>query len=666
MAAIVSPGIGSGLDVNGIVSQLTAIEREPIKGLNRKEAGYQAQLSALGTLKGILVGFQTTARSLSSLSSFQSVQAVPADASIFTATAFANAAPASYAVEVKQLAQNHKLASKSFQNVTEMIGTGTLRVEFGTFETGFTPNADKPAKLIAIDSASSSLSGIRDAINAAKAGVTASIINNGNGFVLALTSNDTGKAHGLRVTVSGDSAGNNLDGIGLSQLAYDPALSAGNGKNLTQTVAAQDAVLKVDGIDNINKASNTVSDVIQGVTLTLLKKSADGVSTNLAVSRDTANVKSSVEKMVTAYNDLNSTIKDLTAYDPATRRRGLLQGDSVAQSILSQVRRTMSSAINGLGGGISALNQIGVSFQKDGSLRLDSSKLQSAISASDVAGLFATQGVVTDSLIDYLDSSAKTRPGTYPVTITRLATRGASIGETVAGLSIVAGSNDTLQFSVNGVSVSVVLGAGNYASADALALEVQARINSHASLVDAGHSVAVTSSGGILRIVSNRYGSASSVSVTGGNAKTGLIGSAPVETAGVDVAGTINGKPGTGSGQRLTAAAGDGSEGLQLDILGGVTGPRGSVNFSQGYAQQLDKLMDQLLGTSGPVAGRSQGISNRIAGIADLRADVNRRADAAEQRFRAQYAALDVLLGRLRSQSNALTGQLASLPGASK
>ena len=289
MASITSAGLGSGLMLAGLATMAV----EAVAALDRKESVYQAKLSAYGSLKGAVSSFQGAMRGLSSLSKFQAIKATSGDSTIYTASAAANAVPGAYAVEVTALAQAHKLASKGFATVTDQLGTGTLTITKGSVATAVT-----------IAAADNSLSGIRDAINAAKAGVTATIINDGSAttpYKLIVTSNDTGAANAVKITVSGDSVGTNVDDDGLSQLAYDPAGTLGNGKNLTQTAAAQNATLKVDGVD-ISKTTNTVTDVIQGVTLNLVKT---GAATTLTVVRDTASVKTSVEAFVKAYNDIN-------------------------------------------------------------------------------------------------------------------------------------------------------------------------------------------------------------------------------------------------------------------------------------------------------------------------------------------------------------------------
>ena len=682
MATFSSTGIGSGLDVSSLVTQLVALERKPIVALDAKEAGLQAKLSAYGSLKGALSGFQDSVRSLNAISKFQALSAVSADNTVYTASAASTASAGGYAVEVTQLAQAHKVTSGAFTNVTDVVGTGTLTFQYGTFSGSFTANSAKASQTVTISSGTSTLAGIRDAVNAANIGVTATILNNGTTNQLIFTSKDTGAANSLKITVADTSDASNTDNAGLSQLAYDPAGTAGNGKNLTETVAALNATLTVDGITGISKASNTVTDVIQGVTLTLLKKSATGVSTALTVSRDTSAVKSAVASFVQAYNDLNKTVTNLTKYDAAAKKGAVLQGDNSALSVLSQVRGALNKVITGLSGSYTTLSQIGISFQTDGTLSFDTTKLQTAIDTNfnDIAGLFVNIGKPTDSLLSYLSATDKTQAGSYAVNITQLATHGALAGVTTASLAHTAGTftapftvdatNNTLSLKVDGVqSGTITLASGTYTTAAALVAEIQSKINGDTALTNASKTVTVTFDNATskLTISAASYGAASTVEITSiGTGTTASLGlSVGAGTAGVDVAGSINGVVAAGIGQSLTGATGDASEGLKLLITGVTTGSRGTVAYSKGYAYQLDKLADQLLGTAGPIASRTTGLNDTIKNIGTRRDAMSLRLADFEKRLRAQFTALDTVVSQMKTTSEYLTRQLAILPSTS-
>lgn len=656
--ALSAPGIGSNLDVNGIVSQIMALERRPLTVLDTKEAKYQAQLTAYGSLKGALSSFQSAVAALASPARFSAVTASFADTTVATATASSAAAAGSYSVEVQTLAQSHKLKSATFAATSTTVGTGTLTIRFGTYSGGtFTLNPDQAAQTISVDASESSLAGVRDAINTANAGVSASIVNDGSGNRLIIASKDTGVANALKITVEDDDLAN-TDNAGLSQLAYDA--STGGTTNLTQTFAAQNATAVIDGIA-ITKASNTISDAIEGVTLNLLKANTPSATT-LTVTRDTAGIQAAVQSFVTAYNDLNKIVTDLSKYDAANKRSSTLTGDATVRSVQTQLRGVFNTTLSTAGGGLTALSNIGISFQKDGTLKLDSSKLTTALSDStkDVSTLFAAVGKPTDSLVSFVSSTSDTKNGTYLLNVSQLSTQGKAVGGGAAVLTINAASNDTIDLTVDGVAASVTLAAGTYSVAE-LAAEIQSKINGVIALSSTGISVTVTQSAGVLSVTSNRYGSASTVAITGGTGKSDLFG-AQTETAGVNVAGTIGGITATGSGQILTGT-GDAS-GLALKVTGGATDARGTVSFARGYAYELDQLVEKMLEDDSLVDGRMDGINASIKNVGTQREVLARRLDMVESRYRAQFTALDVMMSSMSNTSSFLQQQLENLPKA--
>lgn len=660
-----SPGIGSGLDVNGIVNQLMVAERQPLNALNAQEQVFNQKLSAFGQVRSALATFQTALKDLSSGSKFQALSATSSDTKVLNASASGKAIPASYQIGVTQLAQQHKVASAGYATTDAVIGSGTLNIQFGTYDSGlntFTANADKAAKSISIAPANNTLAGIRDAINAANAGVTATVVNDGTaaGNRLVLTSSDSGASNSLKISVTDDD-GTALNTTGLSALAYDPTAAVGSGKNLEQKAAALDALLDIDGIA-VKQSTNTVKDAIDGVTLNLAQTNV-GQKLTLVVGRDNKAVTDAVQAFVKSYNDASGTLKNLTAYKGPGAQNGILLGDSTARGIQVQMRDMLNTAINS-GGALTTLSQIGVSFGSDGTLSLDNVKLTTAINTNfdGIAALFAKAAKATDSLVSFGSSTTKTQPGTYAVNVTQLATRGASVGSVVASLTVQAGTNDQLNLTVDGKAVSVTLAAATYASANALAAEIQSKVN---GATGASGSVLVSQSGGVLTATSARYGSSSQAAVTGGNGMASLFGT-PATSGGVDVAGTVNGATATGSGQSLTGATGNASEGLMLRINGGALGARGNVTYSTGYAYQISEYLDTVLRDDGSLKTRTAGIDSSIKSLDKRQEQLEARLAQTEKRYRAQFSALDTMLSSMNSTSAFLTQQLASLPGSSK
>lgn len=650
-----TPGIGSGLDVNGIISQLMSVERRPLLALDNKEAKQQTQLTAFGTLKGALSAFQSSLSSLTSPSKFSAISANISDTSLATVSASASAVTGKYDVEIQSLAQSQKLKSGNFASPSTTIGSGTLTVQFGTYSGGsFTLNPDKAAQSITISPSNASLAGIRDAINKADAGISASIINDGSGDRLVIASKDTGLSNALKIAVTDDD-GNNTDNAGLSQLAFNAA--TGGTSNLTETVPAGNAEMVVDGIP-ISKSSNTISDAIDGVTFNLLKADI-GNTTTLNISRNTAGIEKAISNFVKSYNELNQTITDLSKYNAETKQASILTGDFTVRALQNQLRNTLSEPLKTAGGGLSILAEVGVSFQDDGSLKLDTSKLSNAVNdaSKDISTLFASVGKTSDSLISFISATTGTVNGNYQLDISQLATQGTAAGSAPAALTINTGINDSLDLNINGTNASITLAAGAY-DADSLAAEIQSKINGNTALSSNNVAVSVTQSAGILTITSNQYGSSSSVEITGGNGELDLFGTA-TETAGLDVAGTINGLSATGTGQSLSGT-GD-SEGLVLKVTGGGTGPRGSVDFAHGFAAKLNQVIDKMLDGK-LIDNRIEGINEKIDDINDQRESLIRRLDDVEKRIRAQFTALDTMIASMTQTSSFLQQQLSRLP----
>ncbi|HEY0563302.1 MAG TPA: flagellar filament capping protein FliD [Methylophilus sp.] len=439
-----SAGIGSGLDINAIVTSLMNVEKRPLTIVSNQKTAYQAKLSAYGTMKSALTTFQTAVTALSTSAKFNAQSATSATPSVFTATANGSATLGDYAITVSQLAKSQKLAMEGVANTTDVIGTGTLTISFGTFEpavvspatpASFTPNAAKTDLNITIDSSNNTLAGVRDAINAANGSVSATIVNDGSSNRLVITSKDTGEVNSLKISVADDD-GNATDASGLSRLAYDPLATLGAGKNMSQMTAAANAVLDIDGIA-VEKASNTISDAIEGVTLKLLATS-NSESVNLAVATDQAKIEESVKAFVEAYNKINETLTSLTKFDETGKASGKLLGDATARSVISQIKSVITKTVD-TGGTISSLSDIGVSFQRDGKLALDSTKLTNAVTNnfSEIAALFASSARTTDAQVSFKGSSSNTQSGTYAVTVSQLGSDSVNAIGTINGVAAI-------------------------------------------------------------------------------------------------------------------------------------------------------------------------------------------------------------------------------------
>jgi flagellar hook-associated protein 2 len=388
MASISSSGIGSGLDVNSLVTQLVAAERAPQDArLTRVDAKLTTEFTALAQLKGSMSAFQAALTALKSASTLISRKATLGDDKNLTAVASASAAAGVYDVEVVQLAKAAQVASAAFPGgSTTAIGTGTLNLSMGG-----------AAFSVVIDSSNNTLAGIRDAINgaAANTGVRASIINAVDGSRLILSGERTGAANFLNVTQSGG------DG-GLAQVVYDPP----NPSGMTAVTGAvpQDAIVNIAGFA-VHSATNTVESAIDGVTLTL-KAQEPGTVVRLTVANDETAVQGKVTEFVNAYNVLAKQIAGLRSYDATSRKAGPLLGDAMLRGIETQLRRIVTSPVAGATSPYNMLSSIGVSFGADGTLALNASKFETAMraGAAGVAQLFGSATGVANQLDDFIDA----------------------------------------------------------------------------------------------------------------------------------------------------------------------------------------------------------------------------------------------------------------------
>ncbi|RQO33252.1 flagellar hook protein FliD [Herminiimonas sp. KBW02] len=664
--AVSSIGVGSGLPLDTLLTNLMTAESQPLTLMAQKEASYQAKLTAYGTLSGALSAFQTAMSSLGKSSTFENLQTTVADKTILSGTASTKAATGNYQINVTQLAQAHSLSTAGQTSKTALIGTGattTLTFQFGTISGGtltdgvysgatFTQDAKQATGTVTIKNGDNSLQGIRDAVNAANIGVTATLVSNGSAAPdhLVFTSNKTGAVSSMKIDVDGDPALQSL-------LGYDPAGT----QSLKQNSAGQNTQLTVNGFF-VDSPTNEVKEAIQGVTLNVSKIG----NTTMSIAKDTAAVETSVKAFIKAYNDLTGTIKKLTAYDATTKTGGLLVGDSTARTIQEQLSKTLSASLEGLSNTNMSLPQLGVTVQRDGTLALDSAKLSKMMETNynDIAGLFATVGKATDSLINFNASSSATKAGSYDITVTKLATR----AEMTGTVNLNAGSttilpNTKMNITLDGVSSKINLTEGTY-TAKELAAMVQSAINGASEISKAGSKVTATiDSNGFLNLQSDRYGSASKISI---NSETGtpvsaLLGSVSSGTNGVDVEGTIGGMLATGSGQILSAAKGSDAAGLKIEVIGGTLGSRGKIDFSQGYADRLSKLTDSFIGTDGLIAGNTTSLNSNIKRLTDDADAFKIRLAAIEARYRKQFTALDTLVSSMQSTQNYLTQQLAAI-----
>jgi len=577
MASISSLGIGSGVLTSDLVEQLVAAERRPTEvRLDQKTERTEALISAYGMLRSAVTELRLPMRQLGSADAMKSFSATSSGSNIDVSVDASKASRGSYSLDVKSLAQSQALASRDVfaDRDATSVGRGTMTLQVGDKTTNIT-----------IGSSNDTLQGLANAINEANAGVSAGVIDTGNGFQLVLSADETGEANAVNISVTEDGAA-----PGLSRFAFDTA-DPDNMDGMRQTIAASDAVMEINGVE-IRRATNTIENVVDGLTFNI---TGEGKST-IKVEQDTAAVAERVQAFVDKFNELQGTIRELSSFDSETGQGSILTGDSTVRNIQNQLKRVLTDIIPGLeNASVRSLADVGIGTDfRTGELQFDSQKFQQQLreNPDDVTALFAEQGRTSDSQVEFVRSGSNTRPGDYSINVTQMATRGSlnySVPNTADAIQVQADNSFTFQ--VDGETTATVsIAAGDYSGED-FAAAIQTALRENTALSAAGRSVQVAydATEG-LTFTSNRFGSDSNVSLTGLSNVTGL--NTATGTAGLDVQGTINGQTAQGDGQVLFLANNSGGDaaGLQVRITGGDVGNRGSVKFIEGVSERAVEL----------------------------------------------------------------------------
>ncbi|MBI1911698.1 MAG: flagellar filament capping protein FliD [Deltaproteobacteria bacterium] len=393
MSISATSGVVSNIDYQTLISQLVGARRQSINQLNTEKSTLERANSVYSSLSTRVQDLKTAAEDLKTASSFKVFKSSVSDSAMMGATTTSTATTGKYDIKISALAKSHQIAADGVALDTSTIaaGPGSFSFQLGT----------GAVQTVSVD-ATTTLTGLKDSINALKAGVTATIANDGSGpnpYRLILKSDSTGTANSVAITQNDTS------------LAFSTTLQA-----------AQDASLTVDGM-TYTRSSNSVSDILTGVTLDL--KSADNTKTfTLSVDRDTAEITNKITALTEKYNGILTHIKTNNRYDTDLKVAGALFGDSVARSINDDLRRTMTSAVSGLPDTMNRLLHAGVTSDSDGNFTVDSTKLTEALTNNfdAVVNLFADNtatggikgfgGLISDmanSIDDAVDGRIKSR-----------------------------------------------------------------------------------------------------------------------------------------------------------------------------------------------------------------------------------------------------------------
>lgn len=399
-------GLISGLDTNGMIEQMLALQQRPIVKLQQREAAYQVELSAYGSLQGVLDSLKSAMEDLDSVSDLTNFSASSGDADLFTVSADENVTAGSYNVTVTQMAEVHKLTSGAFSEA-EQVGEGTIHLKVG----------DGSTTDIAV-SATDTIDDVAQAINDADAGVHAAVIFDGTDYFLTLTAEDTGVANVINLTVTDTGDANNTDTNGLSRLVYDKDVTV----NLANTQTAADSIITVDGVADINRDTNVIDDVIQGVTITIESApSAPDNEATLTVSRNMAAVVSKINAFVSAYNKVLDLFEAYQGYDSGTEAAGVLLGDATTNSIRNRLDNLVTDMVSGVES-FDRLADLGLALNGEGQLEVDSTTLNSALddhfddvlqfftqSAEGSEGFAVRMADTLDAMLDATDGTLAAR-----------------------------------------------------------------------------------------------------------------------------------------------------------------------------------------------------------------------------------------------------------------
>jgi len=695
-------GISSGLDTSTIISQLMTLERRPMQLAQSRAAAQDAKISAWRDITARVAAVRTANQPLLAPSTFQAANASTSDATIAAATASAGAQPGSLTFRVTQLATAHQTMTGAAVGAADsLVGAGRVAVAAGFEAVGFTaiepigtPDAGSHEVSVADAGGGSyritvgdesvtvgagaeeaEVGGFRIAIGpggpiigtariylvettgaTTAAGLTQSLSTAGAVANAQILNIGTGTAPDNRIVLTSRSTG--TEGrllVGTQGLA--PATAAAFA-TMNQVTAAQDATIQIGsgpGAVTVTRSSNTVDDLLPGVSVSLRKKDLD-TDVTITVARDTARSVAAVEAWVKATNDALVAIDTRTAYNAETRTAAALVGSGAARSLRASITEVLFTP---QGGSVSSVSELGISVDRTGRLQVDRAKLDAALK-SDPTGVmefFSRTAASSSAQVVYSGASDATRSGTFEVVVTRAAAAASVTGGSMTTLD----ADELLTVRYRGTDVSYQATAGQTAA------QVVAGLSAALSAAGVDATAAVVNDGGDrIRIVGASPGSSDVLSIRSsrgpGAGGTGLATAADVfqEHIGLDVAGTIGGTEAVGTGALLRSTAGD-AIGLVVTVSGSSLGSLGTLTYRAGFAGSVNDVVG--------ASGFGQQLADGQVTAAETQKTVfqaqigsyERRLELTEKRLRREFTALEAMMSNLKGQNNFLLQQLNSL-----
>ncbi|WP_395143393.1 flagellar filament capping protein FliD [Armatimonas sp.] len=635
-------GLVSGIDVESIIAKLSEVESRVTQSYSTQQSKLLARQRAYQDANTRMAAFKDAATKLSG-ASFFNIRKATVDNTSATVTAQGGAVPGQYGFTVNTLAQSHQVASQSYSDLTATsLGVGEVSIV-----------AAGETTTVTLDASNNTLGGLRDSINAANTNVRASIIqDSASSYRLMLSSKETGESNAMTVTTS---------------------LSGGTDPSFTTLQAAQNAQVTLGsgpGAIVATRASNTLSDVIPGVTVNIASV-AENTRLNISISQDTLAIEEGAKAFVDQYNNLENFITQQFKFDAETGKGGTLLGDFTLRGIQSEVQNVISSAVSGVSGGLSSLADVGISTGADGKLSLDSAMFQAKLAANPegISRLFALTGSSTNAGVQFSGATTDTDTGgtAYAVNITQIALQ----ARVTAGAAQAAPLTADETLTINGVGISLTAGM----SRSDIVSAINARSSTTGTIARATAADG-TGTGNYISLFSSTYGDSASISVVSslslGTDTSGFGNVTATEdspngesgsgtgNAGQSVAGTINGEAATGSGQTLTGNTGNAhTSGLRLRVTSGSTGALGSVKAFSGIAHQTERAVNQLTDTiSGPIKTETDSLQDRIDDLQKVIDKLNDQVERNAQSLRARFNRMETTINRLQNQSQTLLSQL--------
>jgi len=657
-------GLVSGIDTESVVQGLLEIQQQQLDRMTLRQSEVQDKQAVFRSLEAQLLTLRTSLGKLGRVQGnpIAKLTVTASNEDAMSATATEAAQPGTYNLRVDTTAKSHKVATQGFADSDALITQGTFDLRVGAGE----------ITTITIDASNNTVQGLADAINAAGAGATASILQDASNpsapYRLLLSSNSTGTVQQITLT-------NNL--AASTGTETQPAFDFG-----TPVQAATDAQVTIGegaGAIAVSSHNNRFNDVITGVSFNLLQVSP-GEEISLTVGRDVKGAADAVSEMVDSFNKVVEFIQDRSKYNVDAASAGPLLGNRTAILIQQALQTAAIGVVPGVNSKSNRLASVGISVTDQGKLTLNRSKLEQALAGEiegvdtkDMRRLFALDATTTNNGVSFVLGTAKTKATTDPiqVDITQAAKRATiTAGTPLAASTVITAANKSFSITLDGGTADLTLAEGTY-DRQQLADHLEAVINASPELIGSSVKVGLTSDA--LTITSDSYGTTSSIVVAGGTSLTDLGIFTGAAGVGQDVAGTfiVNGQtePATGRGRLLSGNSDNATTAdLQLRITlapSQVTaGVEAEVNVTRGLASTLDSILEGMLH---PETGQLATIDDRYdAEIESMKVAFERQQalfDKQRDSIIRQFVAVESALSDLQTTSSFLESQLASLSG---